>query len=146
MEAALVAIERSPLVAALRTSFFVYPAINALHILAIGALLTSVLLMDIHVLGAIRSLPAGPFVALLRRVALGAFALAVLSGLTLFSVRASEYAAMPLFQVKMGLIVLAGANLIVFGLVAGRLRKALAVLSILLWLAVLLTGRFLGFV
>ena len=37
MEAALVAIERSPLAVALRTSFFVYPVVNALHILAINA-------------------------------------------------------------------------------------------------------------
>ncbi|WP_423065980.1 hypothetical protein [Devosia sp. CN2-171] len=146
MEAALVAIERSPLVAALRTSFFVYPAISALHILAVGVLLTTVLLMDFRVLGAIRSLPEAAFVRLLRRVALTAFAVAILSGIALFSVRASEYAAMPLFLAKLGLIVLAGANSVAFGLGGGPLRKPLAAFSFLLWLSVLIAGRFLGFV
>ncbi len=145
MEAALVAIERSPLVAALRTSFFVYPVINALHILAIGAVLTSVLLMDLRVLGLIRSATEPHFTALLRRTAFGGFALAVLSGLSLFSVRASEYAAMPLFLAKLGLIGLAVLNFLAFSLAPEPLRRPLAATSILLWLGVLLAGRFLGF-
>ena len=66
----LQAIEQLGPVRLLKSSFLAYPAVNALHIAAIGALFTSVLLMDLAVLGAIRSVPREKFVALLRRVAL----------------------------------------------------------------------------
>jgi hypothetical protein len=147
MEALLAGIEQMEPVRALKSSFFVYPIVNALHILAVGALVTSVVLMDLRVLGAIRSLPEAPFVGLLRRVALVAFAVALLSGASLFSVRASEYAAMPLFLLKLGLIALAGLNFVLFQLAAAKgARRGLAVVSIGLWVSVLLAGRFLGFV
>jgi len=147
VEALLGSIEQLALVKALKSSFFVYPVVNALHILAVGALVTCVVLMDLRVLGVIRSVEESPLVRLLRRVALGAFVVAVLSGLALFSVRATEYAGMPLFWIKMGLIGVAGVNFAAFSLMRGQgMRRALAVVSVVLWPAVLLAGRFLGFV
>lgn len=147
MEALLGSLEQLALIKALKTSFFAYPIVNALHILAIGALVTSVVLMDLRVIGVIQSLDEQPFVRLLRRVALWAFALAVLTGALMFAVRATEYAGMPLFWIKMGLIALAGVNFVAFSLLrrpAGK--RVLACVSILLWPTVLLAGRFLGFV
>lgn len=148
----LQAVEQWDLVRQLKTSFVAYPVVNAVHIVAIGALLTSVALLDLRILGAFGSLPERPFVGLLRRLALLAFGLAVLSGLLLFSVRASHYAVMPVFLGKMGLIVLAGANFGLFVAVDGgaqhrwpSLRRLLAVMSVALWCAVLLCGRFIGF-
>ncbi len=147
MEALLGSLEQLALIKALKTSFFAYPIVNALHVLAIGALVTAVLLMDLRVIGVIRSIEAQPFVRLLRRVALGAFALAVLTGALMFAVRATEYAGMPLFWIKMGLIGAAGLNFVAFNLLRQpAAKRALACVSILLWPAVLLTGRFLGFV
>jgi hypothetical protein len=141
-------IEQLALIRALKSSFFAYPIVNALHILAVGALVTCVLLMDLRVIGVIRSVPEeGPFVRLLRRVALGAFGLAVVTGALMFSVRATEYAGMPLFWVKLGLIGVAGANFVAFSVIRGdRPRRGLAAVSVVLWPAVLLAGRFLGFV
>jgi hypothetical protein len=147
VDALLEAIQQSSPAAALRGSFFVYPVVNALHILAIGALVTSVGMMDLRVLGAFRALPEEPFVRLMRRVAIAAFAVAVATGLLLFAVRATEYGTMPLFWIKLGLIGVAGANAVAFGLVRHTgMRRGLAVLSIGLWLAAVLAGRFLGFV
>lgn len=147
MEALFEAIQQSAPAAALRGSFFVYPVVNALHILGIGALVTCVALMDLRVLGAFRALPEDAFVAALRRVALGAFVVAAVTGLMLFSVRATEYGAMPLFWIKLGLIGVAGANALAFGLVRGAgVKRGLAVASLGLWLAAVLAGRFLGFV
>lgn len=149
----LLAIERLPPVEALKTSFVAYPLVNALHILAIGMLLTSVVVMDLAVLGAIRSLPVDRLVRLMRRFAIAAFVVALASGLTLFSVRASEYAGNPAFLVKLGLIAAAGVNFILFMGLAGRNHVATsspgarmtAALSIALWLSVLIAGRFIGF-
>ncbi len=147
MEALLGSLEQLALIKALKTSFFAYPIVNALHILAVGALVTSVILMDLRVIGVIRGVEAGPFVRLLRRVALGAFALAVLTGALMFAVRATDYAGMPLFWIKLGLIGLAGLNFVAFSLLRQPTgKRVLAGVSILLWPTVLLAGRFLGFV
>jgi hypothetical protein len=145
-------IEQLGAVRLLKSSFFAYPVINALHIAAIGALLTSVLLMDFTVLGAIRSLPQEKFVALLRRVALAAFTIAALTGLTMFSIQATDYVRNIVFLLKLGLILLAALNFVAFTVLDGRSQEAsptlrvLAVASILLWSSVLLCGRFIGFV
>jgi len=147
VETLLGSIEQLALIKALKTSFFAYPVVNALHILAVGGLVTSVILMDLRVIGVIRSIDEQPFVRLLRRVALGGFGLAVLTGALMFAVRATDYAGMPLFWIKLGLIFVAGLNFVAFSLlrVEGA-RRVLAGVSIVLWPTVLLVGRFLGFV
>lgn len=139
----------------LKISFFAYPLVSALHILSIGALLTSVGLMHLRLAGFVQNLPAAAFVGLLRRVALGAFGLTVLSGITIFSVRAADYAASPLFLSKLAIIAAAVLNFLAFAAIEARIPpglerppilRLLTVLSIVLWLAALLCGRFLGFV
>ncbi|MER8956823.1 hypothetical protein NKH98_29885 [Mesorhizobium sp. M0833] len=153
MDGFFAGIEQLALVRGLKASFVAYPIVNALHIMSIGAVLTSVWLMDLRILGAFRSLPQAPFVALLRRTALGAFGGALVTGSLLFSVRASAYAVMPIFLAKMTLILLAGANFLVFVRLcrargeepAGGTVTMLAVLSLVLWTSVLFAGRFIGF-
>lgn len=146
MDELLLTIEGLAPVRALKSSFFAYPIVNGLHVLAVGSLVSTVGLMDLRVLGVIRSVPEGPFVRLLRRVALGAFVLAVATGLAMFAVKARDYAALPLFWWKMGLIGLAGANFAAFSVTRGVVAKGLAVVSMAVWVAVLFAGRFLGFV
>ena len=148
-------IEGLVLVRALKASFYAYPVVNAVHILAIGALVTSTILMDLRLLGALGSIERDPFVRLLRRVALLGFAVAVITGLLMFSVRATDYAQMPMFVRKMVLIAIAGLNFMAYVRLerqyeeqartshAGRLAL---VLSMTLWVAVVFAGRFVGFV
>ena len=149
----LQAIEQLGAVRLLKSSFVAYPVVNALHIAAIGALLTSVLLMDLAVLGRIGSLPREKFVALLRRVAVTALVIAVLTGLTLFSIQATNYVRNPAFLLKLGLIGLAIINFLAFTAIdrkspgsASPVLRVSAVASILLWSGVLLCGRLIGFV
>ena len=154
MDELLAGIEQLALARWLKASFVAYPVVNALHILSIGALLTSVMLMDLRICGAFRSLPQAAFVALLRPTAFVAFAGALVTGSLLFSVKASEYAAMPIFLAKMALILLAGANFLAFMRFcrasggdepAGGIATILATLSLVLWTSVLFAGRFIGF-
>ncbi|RWO51447.1 hypothetical protein [Mesorhizobium sp.] len=152
MDEFLAGIEQLAIVRGLKASFIAYPIVNALHIMSIGALLTSVWLMDLRILGAFRSLPQAAFIALLRRTALAAFAGALITGSLLFSIRASEYAARPIFLTKMTLILLAGANFLIFmrhakggDEPAGGTVTILALLSLVLWTSVLFAGRFIGF-
>lgn len=142
--------------AALRASFVAYPLVNALHILSLGVLVATVGLMDLRVLGWFQHLDGRGFVAALRPVAIGAFVGAVLTGLALFSVRAGAYAFNPAFQLKLGLIALAGFNL-AMALRAARRRelsgrggfsraeRLSAAVSLLVWPGVLAAGRFIGF-
>lgn len=150
----LAAVEQSDLVRLLKNSFYAYPVVNALHIASVGGLLTSVWLMDLRILGWLGALPEQPFLNALRRVTLIAFACAVLTGLALFSVRATEYAGIPIFLAKMTLILLAGTNLLIFtnlnrkrpaGAMPSTSERLVAGLSAMLWTAVLFAGRFIGF-
>ena len=51
------ALEQSGIARALKSSFVAYPLVSALHILSIGVLLTSVILMDFRILGAFAVMP-----------------------------------------------------------------------------------------
>lgn len=146
MDAFLLAVEQSAIAGALRTSFVVYPLVNAGHIMAIGVTFATVMLIDLRVLGLFAGVPLE---RVLRPVALTAFGFAVASGLALFSVQARDYAANPAFLAKLALIAVAGANLAAFRLVgAGRStlpQRLSAALSLALWTGAVVAGRFIGF-
>jgi hypothetical protein len=149
VEAVLAAIEALPPAEALRRSFVAYPLVNALHILAVGMLLTGVLIMHWALLVPGRSMPSDLAERLMRPMALSAFVVAVVTGLALFSVRAGDYVSNPAFQIKGVVIVLAILNFFAMLVVRYRstvLRRAAAVLSAVLWLSALIAGRFIGFV
>lgn len=148
MDDLLKALEGSAVAEFLKDSFLIYPLVNAAHILAVGAVATTVLLMDLRLLGFLRSVEANAFRRLMRRTAFVAFAAAAVTGLLLFSVRARDYAENPAFLVKIGLIALAGANLAAFTLLerrsgAGRIQ---VILSMLIWPLAIVAGRFIGFI
>ncbi|MEX0405719.1 hypothetical protein ABGN05_08605 [Aquibium sp. LZ166] len=154
--ALLTGIERLAPVEALKASFIAYPLVNAAHIFAIGALVTLVLIMDLAVLGRLPTAGGDrAFAESFRPLALGAFALALATGLPMFAIRASEYAFNPAFRLKMLLLLLTGINLAIFALLDRKARieggyqaaaKACAILSMALWPAILLCGRFIGFI
>jgi hypothetical protein len=105
--------------------------------------------MDLRLIGLLAYQPRQPFVALMRRLAWIAFAGAAGTGAALFSIRATEYAFNPAFQAKLALIAVAGLNLAVLaraGHQNPRAARLQAALSIILWVGVLIAGRFIGFV
>lgn len=141
----------------LQESWIAYVVVNAAHILGIALLLGAILPLDLLLLGSMRGrdLPVlGPF--LVRTAAAGA-ALAVLTGLWLFSVRPLEYIENPAFLFKLALLVLAFSNVALqhrgqhfdaamrSGQPGTRIRT-LAAASALLWLSILVAGRWIGFV
>ncbi len=134
-----------------RTSVYLYPAVNLVHVLAIGALVTSAVLMDLSVLGLMRRLPPATVVGYLRPVAVTAIVVAVITGLTLFSVQPVDYWANPAFRIKMILLVLATLNAILFTSFRAHREpkragaRAMAFLSIGLWISVAFAGRMIGF-
>src|SRR5690606_5215288 len=127
------------------------PIINVAHVLAIGALVTTALLMDLRILGLGRGVAVEMVVHYLRPIAVGALALAVLTGFTLFSVRPVEYFDNSAFRVKMLLLAAAVLNAAVFTTFRAHREPArpgartMAVLSAGLWISVAIAGRFIGF-
>ncbi|MDF1600646.1 hypothetical protein PZ895_12825 [Mesorhizobium sp. YIM 152430] len=143
----LSALETLAPVEALKVSFYAYPVVNGLHVLSVGTLIVSILLLDLRILGAFASLPEDAAMRVFRRLALTGFAGAVLTGLPMFAIQATTYAANPAFRIKMALLFVAGINAALFAILRSpRAGRGLAALSLVLWLGVLFAGRFIGFV
>ncbi|MEO3387200.1 DUF6644 family protein [Mesorhizobium sp. CAU 1741] len=147
----LTTVEQLHAVELLKASFVAYPLLNALHILSIGVLVGSILLMDLRIIGVARYVDAATHFRFMRRAIAIALSFAVTSGLALFSIRASEYAVNPAFQVKLLLLALAGLNFVIFHMFARTpeptgAAKLVAALSMCLWVSILVAGRFIGFV
>ena len=141
----------------LQQSGTAYLFVNAAHILGIGLLLGSILPFDLHLIGLNRSAPTQIIGPLLSRIAAIGLALAMMTGLWLFTVKPREYMENPAFLTKIALLVLALGNLAVQHMgtsfraalrgeaVAVRVRL-IAAISATLWLSVLVAGRWIGFV
>lgn len=145
------ALEQSAPVALLRTSFWLYPLVNAAHIIGIALLAGSIITYDLAVLrpAARNARSVLPSLATLQPVFLPvasvALILAILTGFLLFSVKASEYAANPALRIKLGVIALGLFNIawVKWRPVYGR---PAALLSIVVWIAAIIAGRFIAFV
>lgn len=148
-------IEATALSQALRGSGTLYLLVNAAHVLAVGLLVGAVLPLDLRILGLIGGPPlpvVGPFLARTAGVGLG---LAMATGACLWSVNAVEYLGNAAFQWKLMLLAGGLANVALLHgtrwrrvIATGRadgLTRGLAAISALLWLAVLLAGRWIGF-
>lgn len=152
------ALQETGVATALRQSFWVYPLVNAAHIVGLALLFGAIVPLDLRLLGIWPKVPLAAMSRILLPVALTGLAIAVPTGALLFSVRASEYAPMPLFWLKFSLIGAAIANALLLRLslawtvhehseLAGttpRLQLAGA-LSIGLWLGVIVAGRMIGY-
>lgn len=134
-----------------------YLVVNAAHILGIGLLLGAILPLDWLLLRSSRGRDLSTLGTFLVHVAAMGTALAVTTGLWLFSVKPLEYTENPAFLFKAALLVLAICNIALqyrgeefdaalrSGQVSVRVRT-LAATSVILWLSVLIAGRWIGFV
>jgi len=129
----------------LQRSGTAYLFVNATHILGIGLLLGAILPLDLRLLGLFRGVPLAVVMPFLIRIAATGLAIAITAGLWLFSVKPAEYIANEAFLWKMALLVLALANIILQHRLA-QPSRVLAASSIVLWLSVLIAGRWIGFV
>ena len=156
MDAFLAALGASGVAGLLRGSIYVYPLVNAVHILGFALLVGTIAALDVRILGFARAIPLADAARLLLPFTIGGLVLAIVAGLALFIVKPREYWANPVFLVKLGLIVLAVANALSLrlrpawrraldgGMVTPGLRVS-AVMSLCLWVAVLVAGRLIAF-
>jgi len=142
------ALEATALAQFLKGSQWVYPLVNAGHLLGIALLVGAVVPLDLTLAGIVRRVDRVAATALLRPFAVAGLLLATGCGALLFITQAGDYARNPLFVAKIGLIGLAALNAGLHARLAPaniRLGRALALVSLALWPLVLLLGRLVGY-
>lgn len=127
-----------------------YPALEAVHVLGIALLLGNLVALEARVWGAAARLPLADLARLSLTLAGLGFALAAASGLLMFGTQPAELLANRAFTIKMGLLMLAGANAAFFHARGSLQRgdavaKGLMALSGAIWLAVLGCGRWIAY-
>jgi hypothetical protein len=127
-----------------------YPALEVVHIVGIALLVGNLVLLELRVWGAAPELPLRPLARLSVMLALAGFALLAASGLLMFATQPAELLANRAFVLKVALILLAGLNAAAFHARGGvgrpdRTARALTSLSLGLWLAVIICGRWIAY-
>jgi hypothetical protein len=152
-----VALEQSGLGHTIRDSLWIYPLANVLHVLAIGLLLGSIVVFDLRMMGLGKGVAIDRLARLALPLAAGALCVAAATGFILFTAEAPAYLRNPVFLTKMGLIVLALVNILVFHRSAFRTMKEWALgtpppaarltaaASLMFWLCIVVAGRFIAY-
>ena len=137
--------------AALRSHVWAYPALEVVHIVGIALLLGNLVLLELRVFGLGAALPVKDLARLSLSVALCGFGLVAASGLLMFATQPAELLSNRLFTLKMLLLMLAGFNAAWFhgrGSLArlDGLARAQMLVSTVVWLAVVVCGRWIAYV
>ena len=155
----LKSLEGTALASGIRDSLYLFPLLESLHVMALSVVFGTIIIVDLRLLGvASRDRPFARLSSELLKITWGAFAVAASTGTLMFMTNARVYAGNTSFRVKMVLLVLAGINMAVFHLTAGRTvvrwdrerlaprsGRAAAALSLTLWVGIIFAGRVIGF-
>ena len=136
---------------------YTYGIVNLFHVFGIALLFGAIFVLDLRMLGAWRSIPLAALARPIVPVAGAGLALALLSGITLFSVQATEYYYHPFLYIKLAALLFGIANLVALHSSAawkanadrsggGRMRLALgAAVSLGAWTTVITAGRMIAY-
>ena len=158
MNSAAHAVEATGLGRMMRESMWAFPIVETIHIGAFAIVVGSIIVLDLRLVGLSRRIPVSRLASHVLPFTIGAFVVAALSGLTMFTAHAADYLGNGVFMLKMGLILAAGVNAALLHVGAMRAAEAwdtdagppervrvAAAVSILLWLGVIACGRFLAY-
>jgi hypothetical protein len=150
-------LENTSIANAIRTIPWLYPAFETGHYIGLSLLVGGIMLIDLRVLGMARGLPLKGMIGLLPFVWAG-FIINVLTGSMLFIYGATSFGVSGAFQLKMAFMVVAGLNALAFDLAVRRsggdwvvadrpptIVKGFATLSLVFWLGVVTTGRWMAY-
>ena len=129
---------------------FAYPALEVMHIVGIALLVGNLVLFELRVWGFGTELPVQALARLALRLSLVGFGLIGASGLMMFAGQPTDLLANRVFVVKMGLVMLAGLNATWFHArgslqLLDRGARVQTVVSMGLWLAVIICGRWIAY-
>jgi hypothetical protein len=144
----------SPAVAAFMRTHWGWPFAETVHFMGLCLLLSAVVVFDLRLLGVA---PRIPIAALHKLIPFGliGFAMNVVTGSMFLLTEPSEYIFNPSFHFKVLFLMVAGANALLFYLIAWRRIEAgappprsariIAVISLSMWFGVIVAGRLLTF-
>lgn len=150
----------TPFAQQIQASETAFPWLECVHVLAIVLVMGTIMIVDLRLLDvASRSYRVTRLMRTLLPLTWAAFVVALITGSLMFLSQPTKYLLTVPFQIKMGLLLLAGLNMAIFhlwtqrgiavwdgGAAAIPLSARLAgLVSILLWLGIVFAGRFIGF-
>ncbi len=150
-------LEDSAWAVAIRQSVWLYPALEIVHITGIVLLVGPAFLFDLRLLGFSKNLPVRGLARHLLPWSRRSLLLVVPSGILLFITNAVTLGHDPVFWLKMVLLLTAGLNALVFhrftlrpdiwseNTALPKSAKAAAIVSLIVWLAVITCGRLLAY-
>jgi hypothetical protein len=159
VSALLKSLEESGLAARIRDSVFLFPMIESTHVICLALVFGTIAIIDLRLLGIASAQRSFQRMASdILKWTWGAFALTALTGALMFITNAPVYYHNVFFRTKMLLLVLTGINTLFFELTAGRTiqgwdkapsapraGKAVAALSLAMWIGIICMGRLIGF-
>lgn len=140
---------------AIRESTLMFPIIETIHVLAIALMAGTVAVVDLRLLGLVfKREPVTKVMGEVIPLTWIGFAVMFITGGLLFWAGATKLYSNPAFRIKLILLLLAGVNPLVFHLtvfrsvgewetaaVAPLRARTAAVLSLVLWSGIIITGR-----
>lgn len=151
-------LENTSIALSIRQSLWLYPTLEIVHILGIVLLVGAAFMFDLRLLGFSKELSVGGLSRHLLPWSQKGLYLIFPSGILLFMTNAKSLAINPIFWLKMGLLVIAGINVLIFHRFIFnkiiRLEKShllpndakiAAGISILVWIAIIACGRWLAY-
>jgi len=155
----LASLQSSGLANRIRDSLYLFPLIESTHVIGLTTVFGTIAIIDLRLLGlASTRRPFSRIASDVLKWTWAAFALAAVTGLLMFITNAGVYYHNFYFRTKMALLLLAGINTLLFELTAGRsihrwdkenaaplAGKAIAALSLVLWITIIFMGRWIGF-
>ncbi len=135
-----------------------FPFLESIHVLAIGLVVGSILMVDLRLLGvSALSYPVSRMVRELTPWTWSAVFIAIMTGFGMFVTRATAYVENPAFQLKLVFLLLAFLNMTLFQFRTYRRvdawdrsatiptqAKLAGATSLVLWLAIIIAGRWTG--
>jgi hypothetical protein len=153
-------LEQTGLGTAIRDSTWLFPVIETVHLFGIVLLVGATSVLDLRLLGwTLRDKSVSKMAWQFLPWAWVGFVIQVITGILLFVSEATKMYDNPGFQLKMGLIVIAGINALVFHTIAyqsvnkweydrvGPLSaRAAGLFSIVLWFGIVAAGRWIAYI
>lgn len=152
-------LEGTALATRIREALFLFPLLESAHVIGLALVVGTIAVVDLRLLGlASTERSFHRMTSDILKWTWAAFALTAVTGALMFTTNAGVYYHNTYFRAKMVLLVLAGLNVLAFELTAGRTSdgwdrarsaplagRTIAALSLAVWVAVIVTGRMIGF-
>jgi hypothetical protein len=152
-------LQRTSLAVQIRDSLFAFPLIESAHVIGLTLVFGTIAIIDLRLLGVASTERSFQRLASdTLKWTWAAFAVTALTGALMFMTNATVYFHNVYFRAKIVLLLLAAINVLVFEVTAGRtiqrwdqapsappLGRAIATVSLVVWVAVIVAGRMIGF-